>query len=73
MKASVVEGNGGPGVVLKATKQELLVGTGEQILSIIEVQPPGKPIMSVKAFLQGRKIKKGTQLYESPMNQGRVF
>ena len=73
LKASVVEGNGGPGVVLKATKQELLVGTGEQILSIIEVQPPGKPIMSVKAFLQGRKIKKGTQLYESPMNQGRVF
>jgi methionyl-tRNA formyltransferase len=60
LKAVIVEGKGAPGFVLKATKHELLVGTGEQILSVIDVQPPGKPIMSVTAFLQGRKIKQGT-------------
>jgi methionyl-tRNA formyltransferase len=58
-KAIPFSGNGKPGVIVKVTKDELLVGTGKGRLSIKEIQPSGKPVMPVKAFLQGRKLKEG--------------
>ncbi len=68
LKAAPVKGNGETGVINKITKNELLVGTGEDLLSILIVQPPGKPIMPVESFLQGRKIKEGMRFYEKPVD-----
>lgn len=59
-----VDGNGEIGVINRVTKDELFVGTGEGVLSVLKVQPAGKTIMPVKAFLQGRKIKEGMKFYE---------
>jgi methionyl-tRNA formyltransferase len=47
------------GVIVRADKDMLLVNAGNNMLSILEIQPPGKPVMPVKAFLQGRKLKEG--------------
>lgn len=59
LKAAAIEGSGDPGMIYGVSKDELLVGTGSGILSIIEIQPAGKPVMLVRSFLQGRKIQKG--------------
>ena len=68
LKAVSEEGEAKPGVIEKVTKDKLLVGTGKGILSILEIQPSGKPIMAIKAFLQGRKIKEGMRFYEKPVD-----
>ena len=65
-KAICVDGKGEAGVVYNNTKNELIVGTGIGMLSILEVQPSGKSAMSIKSFLQGRKIKKGSRFHENP-------
>lgn len=64
LRALVVEGEGEAGVIKKVSKDELLVGTGKDLLSILEVQPSGKPVMSIKAFIQGRRIREGLRFYE---------
>ncbi len=55
LKAEATHGSGSPGEVVKA-RGELLVGTGEGLLSLVAVQPEGKRPMSAQAFLHGRKI-----------------
>ncbi len=49
-------------------REKLLVGTGRGMLSILEIQPAGKSVMAVKAFIQGRKIKKGIRFYEKTVD-----
>ncbi len=56
LKAVSHDEEGSPGTILKVTKDTLLVGTGMGVLSILEIQPAGKPVMAVEAFLQGRRI-----------------
>lgn len=46
-----------PGVVKKASEGELIIGTGEGLLMIEELQPEGKKIMTASAFLRGRKLR----------------
>ncbi|MBM4129277.1 MAG: methionyl-tRNA formyltransferase, partial [Nitrospira sp.] len=58
-KVKVLEGSGIPGRIEKAEKDLLLVGTGDGLISIIELQPEGKRVMSVNDFLLGRKLKEG--------------
>jgi methionyl-tRNA formyltransferase len=58
-KATVLEGSGQPRRIQKAG-DELIVGTGDGLISILELQPEGKKIMSAKAFLHGRRLKEGT-------------
>lgn len=58
IKAKALEGSGQPRRIQKAGN-ELIVGTGNGLISIIELQPEGKKIMSAKAFLQGRRLKEG--------------
>ncbi|MEW6215729.1 MAG: methionyl-tRNA formyltransferase [Nitrospirota bacterium] len=58
-KVRVLEGSGLPYRVERAGKGELVVGTGEGLISIIELQPEGKRPMSATAFLQGRRLKEG--------------
>ena len=43
-----------PGTI-KTTKKQILVHTGEGILELIEVQPPGKARMPAQSFLAGHK------------------
>jgi methionyl-tRNA formyltransferase len=59
LMAFPVEGVGTAGLIESVTKDELLVGTGKGMISIISIQPSGKPIMEIRAFLQGRKLSKG--------------
>ncbi len=63
IKAKFLEGSGMPRRIEKSG-DELIVGTGEGLISILELQPEGKKIMSAKAFLQGRRLKEGTFLDE---------
>ena len=50
---------GEAGTVARVTKDELVVGTGKGSISVLELQPPGKKAMTVRAFLQGKKLEKG--------------
>jgi methionyl-tRNA formyltransferase len=57
-KVKVLEGSVLPGRIEKVG-EEFIVGTGDGLISIIELQPEGKKPMSAKAFLQGRQLTKG--------------
>lgn len=56
---------GGPGMIDTATRNELIVNTGSGKIAILELQPSGKPVMSVRSFLQGRKLKEGMRFHDS--------
>ncbi|MBI4683756.1 MAG: methionyl-tRNA formyltransferase [Nitrospirae bacterium] len=64
IKVRAVEGSGKPGRIEKAFKSEFIAGTGNGLLSIVELQPEGKKIMSARAFLQGRNLKEGAYFDE---------
>lgn len=63
-KAAPVSGSAAPGVIAEITKDALLVGTERGLLSIFEIQPEGKKRMPVRAFLQGRTLKKGIAFHD---------
>lgn len=65
-QAMEAEGEGIPGQVLKKTKKELIVATGQGALSLQSVQPAGKPRMSIADFLNGlgRSIEVGDSFGE---------
>lgn len=50
-------GEGAPGRIEKASEGRLIVGTGEGLLLIEELQPDGKKMMSASAFISGRKLR----------------
>ena len=58
-KVRATAGYGIPGKIEK-TGDELMVGTGEGLLSILALQPEGKRLMSAKEFLSGRRLQEGT-------------
>ncbi len=68
LKADIAYGDADAGVINEATKDRLLVGTGDGLLSIFEIQPEGKPVMSIQSFLQGRELKQGMRFYEEPID-----
>ncbi|OGW30476.1 MAG: methionyl-tRNA formyltransferase [Nitrospirae bacterium GWC2_42_7] len=43
----------------KIAGEEIYVGTGRGILSVLEVKPDGKKKMSATAFMNGRRLKEG--------------
>ena len=51
-----------PGEVQQADGADLLVGTGEGLLRLEELQLEGKKRLSAKAFISGRQIKAGDLL-----------
>ncbi len=59
IRVKVLEGSGIPRRAEKTDEGQLIIGTGNGLISIIELQPEGKRQMSVTAFLQGRSIRKG--------------
>jgi methionyl-tRNA formyltransferase len=63
-RVSVFDGSGLPGRIEKAG-DELIVGTGAGLLSIIELQPEGKRAMTSRDFLGGRRLAAGAFFDES--------
>jgi methionyl-tRNA formyltransferase len=59
LAARTTDDNGLEGVIKKISKDELIVSAGNGAVSILELQPSGKPAMPIRAFLQGRKLKEG--------------
>jgi methionyl-tRNA formyltransferase len=57
-KVRVIKGTGIAGRVEDAGRQ-LIVGTGKELISIMELQPEGKKLMTAQDFLRGRKLKEG--------------
>ena len=53
----------GPGMVLAAEADAIIVAAGDQsAVHILQLQPEGKRAMSTREFLSGRKIAPGTVL-----------
>lgn len=65
IKVKPADGEGKSGRIEKARKDELLIGTKKGLLLIKELQPEGKKVMTVSAFLQGRNIKEGMYINEA--------
>jgi methionyl-tRNA formyltransferase len=59
LRALPVKGGGEPGIIERVGKDYLVIGTGSGGLSILLLQPSGKPEMPVLSFLQGRTLKEG--------------
>jgi len=59
VKVKALEGNGIAGRIEKAGR-ELIVGTGDGLISILELQPEGKKQMTSESFLAGRQIQAGS-------------
>ena len=57
-RVKVIKGPGIAGRVEDAGGQ-LIVGTGKELISIIELQPEGKKLMTAQDFLRGRRLKEG--------------
>jgi methionyl-tRNA formyltransferase len=57
-----VKASGGSGIAGRIEKahEELVVGTGEGFITIIELQSEGKRMMAARDFLQGRRLQEGT-------------
>ena len=65
-KAKVVaaDGNYEPGSIVRITKDELCIATGEGSLSVLEVQLEGKKRMATADFLRGVTLTEGEMLGE---------
>ncbi len=61
-KSQDCEGSNKPGHIFDLTAEGILVGTGEELLLIKEVQAPGKRRMSALDFARGRHLKLGMKL-----------
>lgn len=57
-RAKTLEGYGLAGRIEKGG-DELVVGTGKGLISVIELQPEGKRLMTAGEFLAGRRLKEG--------------
>lgn len=62
LKAQPVDGDSAPGVIARISNNELIIGTGHGLLSVLELQPSGKKPMPVSAFIQGRKLREGIRI-----------
>ncbi len=61
-KTEIIKGSGKQGVVLEISKEKCLIGTGDQIISILEVQLEGRKRLNIHEFLMGAPLKKGDTL-----------
>jgi methionyl-tRNA formyltransferase len=58
-------GIGRPGVITALGEEGILVGTGQGLLRLLEVQAPGKKRMPGAEFARGRRLKEGDRFEES--------
>ncbi|MCG2722856.1 MAG: methionyl-tRNA formyltransferase [Thermodesulfovibrionales bacterium] len=57
-RVAALDGFGMPGRIEKA-KGEIIVGSGKGLISILELQPECRRLMTAIEFLQGRKLQEG--------------
>ena len=57
--------NSAPGTVVEATREGILVATGNGILRLEELKPEGRRAMSAREFLAGRPVSPGLVLGKS--------
>ena len=55
LETEVVPGSGGPGTLTVQGKDVLAVGTGNELLRIVSIQPEGKKPMTAAEFLRGHR------------------
>jgi methionyl-tRNA formyltransferase len=62
IKITKVRASGGSGIAgrIEQAGEELVIGTGEGFITIIELQPDGKRLMATRDFLRGRRLQEGT-------------
>ena len=58
-RATLSDENGEAGQVLKAYKKGIVVGCGKGAINITSLQPSGKKVMDVAAFLNGKRLNRG--------------
>lgn len=63
IKAHAEDGSAAPGLVEKASSGVLRIGTGSGLLRVDELQPDGKKTMPVAAFLAGRRLHEGHEIF----------
>tara|TARA_S200000501_G_scaffold246945_1_gene231290 strand:- start:114 stop:1019 length:906 start_codon:yes stop_codon:yes gene_type:complete len=61
-KTKVIKGSGDKGVIVSLNKENCLIGTGDQLISILELQLEGKKKMNISEFLMGANFSKGSIL-----------
>lgn len=63
-KGKVLEGvaEGQPGEIIRVTRDEIVIQTGNGALSVLELQLEGKKRMRAEAYLRGYEVTKGTIL-----------
>ncbi len=60
--SDTAEGQASPGEIAEVDKKTLFVGTGDGLLSIKEIQTPGKKPMPIHSFLQGHRLRSGMKM-----------
>mgnify|MGYP003686388547 CR=1 FL=1 len=61
-KTKVLKGPGEKGVIVSLNKESCLIGTGDQLISILEIQLEGKKKMNIIEFLMGASFSEGSTL-----------
>lgn len=57
-----VDGQGGPGMVVEASRDRLVVASGAGAVALLTVQVPGKKPMPVAEFLRGHPVEVGDRM-----------
>jgi methionyl-tRNA formyltransferase len=58
-RTKVVSGKGSAGVVAKVSEENLWIGTGSDLLELLEVQPESRNRMPIKDFLKSHPLQEG--------------
>lgn len=64
-QATALDGQAAAGCVVKLSADEIVVGTGNGLLSILELQAAGAKRLNTRSFLQGSTLSEGSLLGES--------
>ena len=65
--ADATAGSAAPGTIVDVASDALVVATGSGALRVLEIQPEGRPAMSVRAFLSGHRIEVGDEFAAVPL------
>lgn len=57
---------GGPGTIVEATGERLIVAAGSGAVALVEIQPEGKRPMTARDFLAGHRVSAGDRFVARP-------
>jgi methionyl-tRNA formyltransferase len=55
-----------PGTITRVEPDRVLTATGQGLLAVLEIQMPGKRVMSIAEFLRGHSIERGERFEDIP-------